>query len=645
MSKVVMKPFFMMGCLQDENRVLESLQMLNCVELIDQSKGNIEYDFSDDLDKLINKVAKIGNVLEKFKTFLNFKRSFFNFKRVESVDSLSNIKKNEVFLFKQLELIDGLIEQSNQNSAKISKLRACHEKIRNFIGFDGVLKNFETKFTNCFLCETSQRVNLKQLSLMFNEVGAYFEIVNSGKFNTVVFVVVLKKSYDVLKQNLLNYKFSLVNFDRNNLNVCESLNFYNSEIEKLKLDNDECFKKLNFNERFVDDFELLFDYLNLKLNRKKQLLNFKRTKHTFCLEGFLNPEKESAFLKIVNKFGLFLQFFNSNVNSPVDFKNYSVVSAVEDVTRTYSMPSNVDVDPNPFMAFFYYLFFGIMFSDAGYGILMAVFCSFFAFSKKVDLQNRNKFKMFFFCGISTTFWGFMFGSFFGNFTEIFSKIFLGLKFSLSPIFIDTLNEPMKLLCFSLFLGFLQIFVGMLIKFFVLIKNNKFKDAFFIELNWIFLMLGAGVVFLSLFLRLLFFKLIGFVFLGLGMLGVVFFSGYKSKGVMKLVSGLINLYGATSYVGDVLSYCRLMALAIATGVVAGVVNLLSTMLCGNFFGFLAFLLVFIFGHAMNFGINALGAYVHTVRLQYVEFFSKFYEGGGRLFKPFGLCETKFVEFVD
>ena len=115
--------------------------------------------------------------------------------------------------------------------------------------------------------------------------------------------------------------------------------------------------------------------------------------------------------------------------------------------------------------------------------------------------------------------------------------------------------------------------------------------------------------------------------------------------MKFFIGLVNLYGATSYVGDVLSYCRLMALAIATGVVASVVNLLSTMLCGNLVGFLFFLVVFIFGHAMNFGINALGAYVHTVRLQYVEFFSKFYEGGGRLFNPFGLNKTKFVEFVE
>ena len=131
---------------------------------------------------------------------------------------------------------------------------------------------------------------------------------------------------------------------------------------------------------------------------------------------------------------------------------------------------------------------------------------------------------------------------------------------------------------------------------------------------------------------------------LGVLLVITLGGYKNKGIMRILGGIISLYDITSYISDALSYSRLMALGIATGVIANVINMLGSMAGGGIFGFFIFVVVSILGHATNFGINILGAYVHTNRLQYVEFFSKFYDGGGKKFTPFGM-HTKYIKFFN
>ena len=131
----------------------------------------------------------------------------------------------------------------------------------------------------------------------------------------------------------------------------------------------------------------------------------------------------------------------------------------------------------------------------------------------------------------------------------------------------------------------------------------------------------------------------------GALGILVMSARDKKNpLLRLALGAYDLYNITGWVSDVLSYSRLLALGLATGVIASVINQMGSMVGNNVFGVIVFILVFCFGHLFNLAINLLGAYVHTCRLQYVEFFGKFYEGGGKAFRPFKQI-TKYVEIKE
>lgn len=328
--------------------------------------------------------------------------------------------------------------------------------------------------------------------------------------------------------------------------------------------------------------------------------------------------------------------------APVLFKNNGFSKPVEEITATYSMPSKRDIDPNPIMAFFYYLFFGMMFSDAGYGILTMIGTGYLGFVKK---YKPDFMKMFFYCGISTTFWGFMYGSFFGDLIYRFSITFLGKEFTLSPIWVDPAKEPLLLLIFSVLLGLIQILVGLGISFYMNWRAGDKKDAVYDIGSWILIISGVIVLVGGIFLKASPLTTVGTVMAVLGALIVVLMKGRSNKNIiMRLFSGILGLYDITSYVSDALSYSRLMALGLATGVIAQVVNIMGTLAGKSIIGAVMFVLVFIVGHLLNFAINMLGAYVHTNRLQYVEFYSKFYEGGGRAFKPLGM-NTEYYNFKE
>ena len=317
---------------------------------------------------------------------------------------------------------------------------------------------------------------------------------------------------------------------------------------------------------------------------------------------------------------------------------------VEGITSDYSMPSASDIDPNPIMAIFYYWFFGMMFSDAGYGLLMMIVCGILGFGNVIEKSKRRTYKMFFFCGVSTTFWGIMYGSFFGDMIDTIAKTFFNSPVRFKPVFLNPTDKPLELLIISVAFGMIHILTGLVIKFYVTWKKGERLDAVCDTGFWIIALVGiclfagsmAGIAVL---------KNIGIAMIAVGFGGLLVTGGRKNKNIIgKIFGGVLSLYDITSYVGDALSYSRLMALGLATGVIASVINVLGSLGGNSVIGVIAFVLISIFGHALNFAINCLGAYVHTNRLQYVEFYQKFYEGGGRKFKPLAM-NTKYYNFSE
>jgi V/A-type H+-transporting ATPase subunit I len=388
------------------------------------------------------------------------------------------------------------------------------------------------------------------------------------------------------------------------------------------------------------DLLFLIDYMSMKIERYDMLKNVLFSRRTVVIEGFC-PEKYAARVKDLLEKGanVYVEIRDPEEGEevPVLLQNNAFVSPVEDITASYSLPGPGEADPNPVMSFFYYLFFGMMLSDAGYGVLMVLGISYLLIFRKPEGAQKKNLLKFLYCGMSTILWGALFGSWFGNIVYVISGTFFGHAVSLNPIWFDPVQNPLLLLILSLVLGFLHVLAGMGIKFYTLWRNGHRGDAIMDVGFWWTVFAGIVLILSAMvFPSLPILQTIGMWVAIAGAAGLVATQGRSSPHIAgKIMGGIASLYSITGYFSDILSYSRLMALGLVTGIIATVVNTIGAIGGKSIGGILLFIAVFLFGHSANIGINALGAYVHGNRLQYVEFFGKFYEGGGRPFKPFSM----------
>lgn len=322
---------------------------------------------------------------------------------------------------------------------------------------------------------------------------------------------------------------------------------------------------------------------------------------------------------------------------PILLQNNAFARNFEWVLGMYSYPKYGKFDPTFIMSIFYFIIFGLMFADAGYGLVLTVAC--FGIVRWCHPREGMKrfLMMFGYCGISCMICGVLFGAYFGNFPLAFMENVLHIpvnempNLSLLPtteanlaLLFDPLQNPMGFLVVSLGIGAVHLIAGMAVKAVLLCKEGRPLDALFDICTYWLLFAGIGIIFLN--------KTAGLIVLLLGVVSIVATQGRAKKGVMKFFGGLLGLYDLVNYASDLLSYSRILALGLAAGVIGQVVNILATMKGASFIGFLMMILVFCIGHVLNLVINVLGTFVHTSRLQYIEFFGKFYEDGGTPFTP-------------
>lgn len=421
---------------------------------------------------------------------------------------------------------------------------------------------------------------------------------------------------------------------------------FRKRIEEAQLEKEEAIKKLFSLGGERENLEFLSDYYLMRKDKYEAIGKLLFSSKTFILEGYV-PLRDAGTLedKLINKFDVSVAIKDTDESDeavPVLLKNNPLVTPVEDIVRSYSLPSKADVDPNAAMAFFYYLFFGMMLSDAGYGLIMVILTLLILRFLKPEGSMKANMQKFCLCGLSTVFWGALFGSWFGNIVYTVSTTFFGKTVSLAPLWFDPVTDPLKLLILSMILGFIHIMVGLILRFYNAWRHGDKLGALFDTGLWWVVFLGLGMMIGNMVITVSFpLQKIGLWVLVAGGVGLVLTQGRSSPSIPgKIIGGIGSLYSITGYFSDILSYSRLMALGLVTGIIGTVVNTIGSIAGGGIRGAIIFTLVFLFGHSINFGINALGAYVHVNRLQYVEFFSKFYEGGGKPFMPFGVNTKRF-----
>ena len=374
------------------------------------------------------------------------------------------------------------------------------------------------------------------------------------------------------------------------------------------------------------------DRAAIALRREEAKSRLVGTDKVFILEGWLPADRCAEIEKTLKPFTCAIETREPTEDEypqvPVQLKNNKLTRPLNMVTEMYSLPAYGTLDPNPLMAPFFILFYGIMMADMGYGLLMMIASVIISKKYRPKGTSGELFSLLGLCGISTFIMGALTGGFFGDFlTQLVAIVSPGTVFALPKLF-DPLDDLTMILIGSMALGMVQIVTGMAISLIEKCKRKKFLDAFFEEITWWIVFIGIALLALGKGAAVL------YVGCALVLLGPI----VQGKGWGKLTGVFGSLYNhVTGYFGDILSYTRLMALMLAGSVIAQVFNMLAAM-PGNV---IAFIIISMLGNAMNFGLNLLGCYVHDLRLQCLEFFNKFYVDGGKPFRPMTL-DTEYVD---
>ena len=388
--------------------------------------------------------------------------------------------------------------------------------------------------------------------------------------------------------------------------------------------------------------------LKLCVDQVQQVLATEETKERIlaggsilCLDGWVDEPNVSKLEQALAAFDCAWELTDPAPEEypkvPVKLQNGPLTRCMNMVTEMYALPVYGTVDPNPLMAPFFILFYGIMMADMGYGLLMVLGAVFMIKKMRARGGMRNFAELLFYCGISTFVIGALTGGFFGDFLpQLASIINPDTTFTALPALFTPLDDTMAILVGSLVLGFIQIITGQVVSFVKKARDGHLWDGVWDEGPWWMIYLGVGLAVLGVG------NVAGYpVVLIVGILMLAYGSTRNSKGIGKVGAFVGAVYnGATGIFGDVLSYARLMALMLSGSIIASVFNTLGGITGNVFF----FLLISMLGNTLNFALNLLGCYVHDLRLQCLEFFGKFYQDGGKPFRPLAI-HTKYVDIKE
>lgn len=650
MSIVKMQKIAVIGLEKQKESIMSKLMDFGAIELVSQKSKLSDKDLGSivTLDDSHAKAAALDAKLSMAEAALNFlkkydpaKEPLFTTRRVMKADAARNIdrEKAEEDISSVLKLEEHLKDVNDRKN----KLEQEEILITPWLEYAMPLEMIKTPKTiihEGIVPATVDRQELMNDLEVFGGIVA--KLVHSDKdMNYIAFICLISQEQQILA--LLKQKgFSEVYFRGLKGTAKENLKRIKKEKEVLDEEIREIEQEASRMAMLRQSIENYRDMTAIDSEKEKIKNKLLRTKKTFYLEGWIPERLTEKAGKLLEGMNCCYEFADAEEGEEVpvllDNKNFFV--PYEAITEMYSLPDYRGFDPTSIFALFYAVFFGIMLSDAGYGIIMAVGC--FTVLRKFNLEGNTykMVKLFFYCGISTTIWGALFGGWFGDIVAVFTRTFLGTEIAIAPIWFNPLDDPMKMLIFSLILGIIHLFTGMAIKAYMQIKEGYWFDAVCDEGLWYITIigfiawLGGGMVLPAA-------AAVGKWMTIIGAAGLLLTGGRHNKGFGKVTGGLSNIYNITSYMSDILSYARLLALGLATGVIAQVVNTLGSLFGGGIGGLIALVIIFLLGHTLNLAINVLGAFIHSSRLQYVEFFGKFYEDGGEPFDPFRK-KTKYIK---
>ncbi len=652
MAKLKMKKIELIAMLTDSKKIIELLQRRGVVEIAENNDEELENTnvtaVVGEFDKFRNTAAQALEIIDNYapeKASLN-----------DLLGGRTEVEKHEFGKeAMHMEQVMGAAGEIIKNQRSItdsansaSQLQIKCDMLERWKALDVPLNFKGTATTSAFIGTLPYLTTSEELEEKLPE-NCSVEVISSTKDQTNVFIICSKDVYDEAEDILRRLAFAHIS-EPESMTPKELIAEYSAEIDKLNAESEKAEENITKLAENRQKLRFVIDYLQMRKEKYDALSDLGFTENTFVLNGYI-PEKYADSLKneIEAKYTAAITFTDPSDDDdvPVLLENSRFSTPIEEITKMYAMPGKGDVDPTPIMSFFYYLFFGMMLSDAGYGLLMVIGTTIALRKFKLETTMKKTLTMFRNCGIFTIFWGALFGSWFGDIVQVVARNFFDKEIGSIALWFEPLTDPVKLLLVSFGLGILHLLLGVAVAFKMTWDTGKKLDAVFDALPIYLIVLGIAPVGAGMFVNVSEpLRTIGLYMLIAGVIILVLTAGRTSKSIFgKFFGGLYALYNtATGYFGDILSYSRLLALGLATGSIASVINLIGTMPENKIVKLIVLMIVFVVGHIANLAINLLGAYVHTDRLQFVELFSKFYTGGGREFSPLTV-NTKYIKFKE
>lgn len=654
---------------KDRKPILEKLQSMGVIELSQLIEEDQDFHKLDTINARMSfekAAASTDGALEILDAYAPVKKSMLS--SLEGKDLVEKAAYRQVLdrkedLLKKVKEIHALDKERAEQTANILKLENQIESLKPWLALDVPMDFAGTEKTAMLLGtmpgQTKAEDVLSVLADKAPEVeGVEVQIISSEPDTVYMAVLCLKKEEAKAEEALRSAGFAKPSQVWADIPVREKENLEN-KIQSIKTRIDEIEKAVKESASLREDLKILADYYRVRADKYEVLGQLPQSERTFVISGYIprqNVKDVEGFLHTKYDCAVDVEELKADEEMPVLLKNNPFSASVEGIVESYGLPHKGEIDPTTIMSFFYVFFFGMMLSDAAYGAIVAAAC--FIVLKKFPRMGesmKKSLKLFMYCGISTLVWGILFGGYFGNIVDIVSEKFFGHAVTVPALWFVPLNDPMKLLVYSMLFGVIHLFVGLGIKGYMCLRDGKVMDFFCDVVLWFMLLVGLILmllpsdIFASIAQTQIVFpgpvNTLAKVLAIAGAVGIILMSGRSSKNPgIRIALGAYDLYNVTGWLSDALSYSRLLALGLATGVIASVINQMGSMMPNNIFGIIGFVVIFIIGHLLNLAINLLGAYVHTNRLQFVEFFGKFYEGGGKPFHPFR-TNTKYTDLKE
>ncbi len=635
MAIVEMKRINLLAMRQDQRKLLKAMQRMGCVE-VSTIQGEEAEAFrvkdSGRLNQVEDTMSRLTWVMGCLGRYNKQKAPFMGNRPEAPDDEVAYIASHEAEMMEILDHADRLEKRSGEFKGQLARIAAEQEQLKPWLSLDIPVE--EIKSTKDVL-QQAGTMNKSAIPALLQKWGGRevcLEVLSEIRESAYIWTAAHASVKEEYLADLKAAGYAPQSFGDSKGLIRDRYDALTESVNQVKAGQEALEAEWKSMADSLTRLKTWYDMLSVERDRLQAAERTVGTAETFLMHGWvpaaLAAKVEAELMKLSPTATVEITDPDEDDPPPVQLHNNKYVTPFESIIEGFALPAPGSIDPTAVMAPFYALLFGMMLSDAGYGLVMAIAIPLLVKLKQPAKSNQKLLWVLFFSALATVLCGAVYNTWFG--------FNLPIKSILDPI-----NDPMPVMIVCMGIGVIHLFAGLCVGGYANIRKGKPLDAVYDQLSWMLLVTGALMLVLG--------GVIAEIGKWMAIAGVaiiILFAGREKKNPFaRLMGGLGALYGATSWISDILSYMRLFGMGLATGVIGMVINQLVGMVFdAGIVGKIIGSVLFVGAHAFNLGINALGAYVHSCRLQYIEFFGKFYEEGGVAFRPLSY-NTRYVNFKE